>query len=91
MSYERNAALSALLPDHFGEYVYEERMRIGMSQSDLARFAGIDQSAISYIESGARVAGIRTAISILNGLVIAEKKLAIINLEKNIVGGVDRL
>lgn len=91
MSYERNAALVALIPDSFGEYVYEERMRIGMSQSDLARFAGVNGSTISYIESGARAAGMRTATAILKGLLLAEKKLAIINLEKNIAGGVDTL
>lgn len=51
-----------------GGTIANRRKMLGMSQAELADASGVDQSMISYIESGKRIPSLINMVSVLSAL-----------------------
>lgn len=59
------------LPD----FIKNRRIELGLSQADLAKAAGVTQSALSKIEHGVKAPSLALAIDIANALDVSLDKL----------------
>jgi len=66
---------SRAVAKRFGATLKYERQNRGLSQGDLARLAGIDQTAISRLESGIREPRLVTICSLANALEVTPAEL----------------
>ncbi|MCC6302949.1 MAG: helix-turn-helix transcriptional regulator [Gammaproteobacteria bacterium] len=59
----------------FGALVRETRMKLGLSQEELAERCGMHRNAIGFIERGERSPSIESVFAIATGLGISASKL----------------
>lgn len=59
----------------FGALVRETRIKLGLSQEELAERCGMHRNAIGFIERGERSPSIETVFAIAHGLGVSASKL----------------
>lgn len=59
----------------FGKLVRETRIKLGLSQEELAERCGLHRNAIGFIERGERSPSIESVFAISHGLGISTSKL----------------
>lgn len=65
------------LPKTFGEVIRNERLRLKLSQEELAFAAGISLTYMGEIERGEKMASLETVVRVANGLKLTAADLLI--------------
>ncbi len=63
------------ITEAFGKLVRETRIKLGLSQEELAERCGLHRNAIGFIERGERCPSIESVFAISQGLDISASKL----------------